>query len=459
MYLGLDLGTTNIKAVIADARGQILSSSSAPVQLFTLENGRVEQDIDDIWAASLAAISQLDTKRRNAVRAIGVSSQGGAMQVLDQRDRPLGRVISWLDIRGQPFDQQITQKLGPELPRRSGHARSIMALGQLLRLKSESPTLIQPPHHIGFVGDIIVGRLCGRRAHDGTSLSCAILYNPQTKTADPLMLDCAGIGREQLPDLLSVNQPAGTLQPEISHRLGLPEDIRVSPALHDQYASALSLAATEPGDIMLGTGTAWVMLAVSNQLMQPLAGVGFVCTHLVDGMFGQIVSLVNGGSATTWATRLFNISDVDEALNSVPPGCDGVSCSPSFAQGTATFHGLGLAHGPAHMLRAVIEGLCFELARHLKLFAGAGVHAKRLVLCGGAASSRVTPQIIADVTNLPVACANESATSALGAAVIARGLTEPSRPLSQLAKEMHPDFRMITPGLNSKIYRSMAESL
>src|SRR5664280_1717524 len=115
MYLGFDLGTTNVKAVVVDDDGRIVGTGSAPVDRFTTPDDGIEQDIEQIWAATCAVIRQatngLDAA---AIQAVGVSSQGGSLQLLDQRQCPVGRVISWLDSRGQPFDLKITRELGEE---------------------------------------------------------------------------------------------------------------------------------------------------------------------------------------------------------------------------------------------------------------------------------------------------------------------------------------------------------
>ena len=108
MFLGLDLGTTNVKAVVASPEGQVLARGSAPVRLDHLGSGAVEQDIEEIFQARLAAMELVSAAAdTSAVKAIGVSAQGGALQLLDGQDRPVGRVVSWLDARGKPEDERI----------------------------------------------------------------------------------------------------------------------------------------------------------------------------------------------------------------------------------------------------------------------------------------------------------------------------------------------------------------
>jgi len=473
MLLGLDIGTTNVKAVLVEEDGRVVARGSAPVRLIHVENGGVEQDIDEIFSATLGAIAQAGSSADlSAVEAVGVSSQGGALQILDESGRPLGRAISWLDARGDRHSERITREIGSaELARRTGHSRGTMALGQLLRLREERAELLAGHNRISFVGDVIVSRLCGRRAHDATSLSCAVLLNPSTGSVDQDMIERLGIIEAQLPELLSAREPAGGLLEAMARRTSLPAGIPVSPAVHDQYAAALGVGATAAGDVMFGAGTAWVLLAVSDRLMKPAAGAGFVCTHVVEGLYGQILSMVNGGSAVSWAMELTGLGGVshegiDDMLESVQAGSDGLRfwplLVPAGGAGVARgmpgrLAGLRLLHGRAHVLRAVVEGLAMELVRYLGLLSDVGAAAERIIMCGGAAASRVTPQIIADATGLPVECAAESDTSALGAAMIGRGLLEPGTALASISERMVPPARLLEPGPNAGLYQGIAE--
>jgi sugar (pentulose or hexulose) kinase len=324
---------------------------------------------------------------------------------------------------------------------------------------------------IGYVGDCIVGRLCGRRAHDATSLSIAGLLNPSLRRADPEVLGLLKSGEDKLPDLLPATTPAGKLLPQAAHQTGLLPGRPVSPAIHDQYAASVGVGSVGEGDVCLGTGTAWAMVANTGRLAGPVTKGAFVCPHPVEGIYGQMLSMVNGGSSIDWAMSLVGAGgsgprSVDDALEAVPPGSDGLCfwplLSPSGASGPfnepgGRLAGITLSHSANHLIRAVVEGLTCELARHLKFLTDAGLPVRRLVLCGGAAASRVTPQIIADVTDRPVACVGESAPSALGAATIARALVEPDAELADLARKLAPASRTVEPGENVPTYRELLQ--
>ncbi|NOX54826.1 MAG: hypothetical protein GXP27_10390 [Planctomycetes bacterium] len=402
MYLGLDLGTTNVKALVVDDCGHIVSEGTAPVERIHTPEGGVEQNIEQIWDQTCAAIRSAVTGiDATAIQAIGVSSQGAALQWLDGDGQPIGPIISWLDGRGRTFDDKITEELGEDFfADHIGRCRATMAVGQILRLREQSPELFSRPKQIGFVGDVIVGRLCGRRAHDPTSLSIAALLNPSLGRADPQVLAHLGINEDELPELVPVQHAAGRLKVETADCTGLSEGIPVSAAIHDQYAAVLGSGSVSDGDVSLGTGTAWVLVANTGQLSRPITPETFVCPHPVPGLYGQLLSMVNGGSALDWAGKLIgrnNLSgeEIDAVLQTVPPGSDGLCfwplLSPGGPQGTSEsggrLSGITLRHTSRHLLRAVLEGLGCELTRHLGFFTQAGFSVQRLVMTGSPAAS------------------------------------------------------------------------
>jgi xylulokinase len=462
LFLGIDLGTTNIKALLVDRSGKSVSEGSAAAKIHFSPGGAVEQDIEQIWQATLDAMAEAVRKAGGGSRriaGIGVSSQGGAIQVMDAAGNPSGPTIGWQDSRGGPWDKAITERLGRDwFIRRTGFARSAGAIGQVLRLREQGA--MAKGSLLGFAGDIVVGRLCGTRAHDATSLSEPCLLNPTMGGADPEVLDLLGLDPQRLPVLLPADRSAGGLLPEVASRIGAPSGIPVGPAVHDQYAAAIGCNVVRAGDTMLGLGTAWVILAISAAIAPPVAGAALVGRHPVAGLFGQMLSMVNGGSSVTWAARTLNLGDVDIAgidrlASSVPSGSSGVSFRPLLLSAWAgglppgsagRLDGLRLEHSPAHIVRAVIEGLACELGRYLRVMKEGGVEAARLVVCGKAASSAVTPQIIADTVGLDVECARLAETSSLGAAILARKLAEPDADLAALSDAMKPSMRSVKPG-------------
>ena len=468
VYLGIDLGTTNIKAQIVAEDGSVISRGSAPVNIVYGADGAAEQDMEDIWTGTLAAVAQaVSGGHGSRVLAVGISSQGGALQILDAAGHRSGPVIGWQDSRGGPWDRELTARNGCDwFVRHVGMRKGFITSGQILRLREQKA--LPPGFKLSWVGDFVVGRLCGRRAHDGTSLSEAGLYNPSLGREDDDLLALLGIRRELLPDLLPVNRQAGVMLPDIAASVGLPAGIPVGPAVHDQYAATMGCGVVRSGDTMLGAGTAWVLLALSATLDAPAGGIALVCRHPAPDTYGQMLSMVNGGACITWATRLFNrgsmsVKETDALMAGAPPGSGGLRFRPLLSDLGAAgvppatagrIDGLRLGHTPAHVLRALVEGLACELGRYLDMMRQGGVNVRRLVMCGKAATSEITPRIIADTTGLPVDCVAEAETSSLGAAMLARSLVEPHADLLALSDAMKPRSSRIEPGSGADEARS-----
>jgi len=470
-YLGIDLGTTNIKAQIVDEHGAVRWTGSHAVGVRYSPDGGAEQDIGEIWDATVAAVKQATASAAgDSVRAIGISSQGGALQVLDSSGRPFGSVIGWQDTRRSPWDRRLIEWKGADwFGEHTGLSVPGTSAVQILRLREEGG--LPPAFQIGWVGDLVVRSLCGRRAQDVTSLSEAGFLNPHEGKEEAALLEEIGVEPSQLPDLLPVDHAAGTLLPEVAQSLGLPPGIPVGPAVHDQYAAVVGCGAVRPGDTMLGAGTAWVLLAVTRRLDPPVAGPALVGRHPVPGLFGQMLSMGNGGSCISWALRTLalgnlDVGAVDDLISGVSPGCFGLRFRPllmawegyGMPPGAAgRIDGLRLGHTPAHILRALVEGLACELGRCLLMMKRGGVEVERLMMCGKAATSTVTPGIIADTTGLPVDCVSIPETSAHGAAILGRLLVERDGRLAALADRMRPPVRRVEPGGGSAAARAVLE--
>jgi xylulokinase len=462
LFLGLDVGTTNVKAVVLDASGALRAAGSAAVPVHLVGMEGVEQDLGEIQAAVVSALAEAVQgcgPEAARIAAIGISAQGGAMQLIAPDGRPKGPVIGWQDARGIVHGKQALGRRSPRWFQRRVGGQSVTGCpGQVARLTAEGA--IDGQTRIGFVGDRIVGWLCGRPAHEATSLSICFFCNPLTGREDPDVLALVGLSAGRLPDLISARERAGGLLPDVARALGLPAGIPVGPAVHDQYAAAIGCGAVAAGDVMFGAGTAWVLLAVSGRMPRPVEPWSLIGPHPVPGHYGLMVSLGNGGSSFAWVRDTLGLkgageAELDRLVASAPPGSDGLRFRPLLAPitsvrlppGTAgRLDGIQLRHSRAHVMRSVVEGLACELGWSLRDMRQAGVRVNRLVMSGRAAGSAVTPAIVADVLGLPVDTVTQTETSAIGAAVLGRSLVEPQSTLADLASAMRSPVKRIEPG-------------
>jgi sugar (pentulose or hexulose) kinase len=155
---------------------------------------------------------------------------------------------------------------------------------------------------------------------------------------------------------------------------------------------------------------------------------------------------------------------LDDAMATVPPGSDGLSFWPLLSAGVGAnpfdrpggrLAGVGFSHGRNHLLRAVVEGLVCELARHLRQLTDAGIAVERLAMSGAAAASRITPQVLSNVIDCPVACITEASLSAFGASIIARALVEPDVSLVDLSRRLAPASRTVHPDQDGPAYQQL----
>jgi len=438
LYLGIDIGTTNIKALLVDTSGRVVSRETVVVETHRGSGGLAEQCISQIYSATCDAVRRAVGDDGEKINAIGISSQGGSLQLFDDNRRPIGRVISWMDERGRPWDDKLTAELGNEFfLRHIGYHKSGICIGQLKRL-TESGELAKAAG-VGFVGDSIVEKLCGLPAHDATSFAITFLYNPWKNSAAAEILSLTGITGKVLPILMPANSVAGFLTAQAAADMNLRCGIAVCPAVHDQYTASIGAGAVEAGDVCIGTGTAWVLTATTEELCLPVVEGAYVCPHPAGGG-GQLVSLGTGGSAIAMVLEEIgepNASPqrVDELIESAPPGCDGLRCV-ELSNSVIRFEGESQSHTSGHCVRAVVETLAGKLQNYLDEFLRRDMRIERLIMCGKGATSGPVSGIVADITGMEVSRLVEPDVSAYGAALIAACCGQSVESLKQTAMRL-----------------------
>ena len=218
--------------------------------------------------------------------------------------------------------------------------------------------------------------------------------------------------------------------------MGLSAGTLVINGGYDQYCAALGLGAIEAGDLMLSTGTAWVLMAITDQMKFDTESYISPCRHIVPGRFGGMASLETGGVSLDWfKNKVASCSAYEESYEVINeeiekrgPGADGVLFYPHFAGTTCptwsknskgAFLGLTLYHDRYHMARAVMEGVVYEMCMIVDAYRKAGIEIKKIRLAGGASKSPVWTQMIADAVQVPVIVYENADAAAIGAGMIA----------------------------------------
>ncbi len=447
MYvLGVDIGTTSTKAMLADERGRVAAASgNVSYPLLTPGEGRVEQRAQDWWdtfvKASRECLGQVPDPE--AVKAVSFSTQGGSIVFTDGKGEPLSNASVWMDGRGRDYLPDYIETLGE---RHVYHASGwriggAMAMAKLPWYREHEPRLLRDAKKLLTTADYVSFKLTGRYTIDGTNAAMTQLYNIQTEDWDETILDAAGISRDLLPEPVRPGEPLGTLTEEAAAALGLPRSVLVVAGAHDQYCAATGSGALNDGDILLSTGTAWVALGISEKLIFDDEGYIGVGRHVLPGLYGALVSVPTAGVGLEWLRNGFapqrlaegeltreSFAMIDrEAAGRRQKAKElyfyphfGGSGYPRWSRGSrSSLMGLRLEHDFYDVALAVMEGVAFDVNLVLEAFAEKGMTGKRLKLLGGASKSPLWTEIVSAVTGLPIDKYTEANVACMGAACLA----------------------------------------
>lgn len=440
--LGIDLGTTAVKLglfAVADGRQLALAVREYPLQ--TPHDRWAELDAEVYWQAIVAGMAELRRQApAAAVAAIGLSSQGQTFVVLDEADRPLRPAIVWLDTRGEAQCRRLLAELGADAYRRhtgTAFPQPISSAPKLMWLAEHEPATWRRIRHVAMLPEFIGHRLTGRYACDPCNLGSSGLLGEDGWWDDALRV--AGTPREWFGDVVPTGGLVGTLTPAAAAALGLPPGLPVGSGSNDQLTGAVGVANVRPGILSGAIGTAMALVATLPGAGGPAAPRLAAHAHAVPGLRFALTFAMTTGILLRWYRDKFGGGQsYDELLARaaiVPPGADGLTFLPHFSGiATPTFDatvkggltGLTLAHGPEHVVRALIEAVAFTVRDALELL-GESYPTRWEVLrvLGGATRSPLWLQLIADVSGLPVerpACHEAAVFGAALAGGVAGGL-------------------------------------
>lgn len=425
-FLGIDVGTTAVKAAIFNATGKLLRVAARPYKLLTPRPGWAEQDPDD-WIRCLRACAREVTRGKGQkVEAVGLSSQGGTMVLLDGEGQPLCRALTWLDTRPERLAEDI-------IPGHAAHdvykttgwsSLAALPLAKLFWLREHRAALMRRCRHIAFTGDYVLLRMTGRQAIDPSSAAITQLYDFAKGEWCDLYLRATGITREMLPVIEPSADVVGGLSSQFARSLNLRPGTPVITGAHDQYASAFGIDASRPGHAMLATGTAWVQLAISAYPALTADERISVSPAAFGGRWGALKAVSFAGASLNWLRGLCQLpgfKELDAAASVAGRGANGLRFIPArtFASERGLFFGLDLSHSRGDMARAIMEGVAAATAANLEDLARVTGRVRRVVFTGGATQSKAWPRIVADASGRTIRVIPEFESACAGTARLA----------------------------------------
>ncbi|MFD7067955.1 FGGY family carbohydrate kinase [Streptomyces sp. NPDC059913] len=398
-YIGIDVGTSVVKAAAFDARGRTLAVESRPVGL-SIHDGCVEQDMDEVYGAVGEVLAALST---DGVEFAGLTGQGDGVWLVDAAGLPVRKAISWMDGRAHELvDGWLADGVFETVYRRTGGAMFPGCPGPVLAwLDRHEPAALDAAKAALYCKDMVFQRLTGVRATDVSDASMPFL-SPVTRAYDPEVLDALGLAHRAAL-LAPVSDPVATGT--------LPSGLRVSNGPYDLPACALGAGVTRPGDGLLIVGTCLAALAATDRIDLTGEPAGLHISTDQPGHWLRAMPAMVGTAALDWVLTTTGVrhAEVDALLAATPPGANGVRVLPYFAPSgerapfveprlRAELTGVSLETTPADLIRAVCEGIGFA-ARHCLEAAGL---TGTLALCGGGTRSPAWMRLFADVLGRPV---------------------------------------------------------
>jgi xylulokinase len=479
MYLGLDLGTSELKAVLLADDQRIAGAAHAPLSLSRPRPLWSEQSVGQWREALDSVMRQLGAShgaQLRGVRAIGLSGQMHGAVVLDTNDVALRPAILWNDGRSAAQCAALSAAV-PALAAITGNlAMPGFTAPKLLWLREHEPGLFARIRRVLLPKDWLRLELGGEAVSEMSDASGTLWLDVARRDWSDELLAACGLDRTQMPRLVEGNQIAARLRPELAARWGLPGGVPIAGGAGDNAASAVGMGLVNPGQGFVSLGTSGVIFVVSDGFRpRPQHAVHAFC-HALPQRWHQMSVMLSAASAVSWAVRTFGFaseaallqiaSEIDaERTESAPlflPYLSGERSPHNNAGAQGVLFGLTQRHGPADIAYAVAEGVGFGLRDGLDTLQrpdGA------LALVGGGARSAWWSQLLADTLQLPLFLAEGGETGgALGAARLAwladggqlesvctvpqmRQLFEPDAARAAALARRHARFRQLYPAL------------
>jgi xylulokinase len=440
--IGVDIGTSSVKAIAVTSDGRLLAHSWVEHPMHRPRPGWAENDADDWFDGSVNAIRQLleGGLRPDGARGIGFVSQRDPMVLLGDDLRPLTPAISWTDRRTEREAHELVQRFGqPWLMQHTGVIPIAgLTLPIVLWTRRHLPDVWARTRRLLFAKDYVLLRLTGRAETDVTMPSRSILNELATDDWSPVVCDACGIDRAMLPPI--VNRPwerFDELSAAAAELTGLPAGLPIAAGGGDDQSAALGAGAIEDHDLCAGTGTSSDWRCVQPACVPDTEGHADVARHVVQDKWILAVTIESTGSSLRWFRDAFPDPDVGlrgyqalmEQAQDVPAGADGLLFlpfvdgarrAPRYVDGaTGSFHGIVSGHTRAHFVRAILEGIAFQYPRTLALIAPSRPRTQPIAMVDAETRGAVWNQIKADVTGVPITTPQIFESAALGAVALA----------------------------------------
>lgn len=436
--MGIDIGTSSVKAALLERSGKLAGAVGKKYGISIPALGWAEQDPEEWWEAAKAAVAEVLRVcgvTGGQVKGIGFSGQMHGLAALDKDGKPVCPAIIWMDQRSGPESAEIHKMMEEH-----GLSRLLMnrpipgtLICTLFWLKRHEPALLEKIRWVMLPKDYLRYRLCGEVFTDETDASASLAFSVAERRWCGELLEKLGIDPAIFPPVAKPWDMCGKTTPLAAAETGLLPGTPIAAGGADSAMQLVGNGVISPGSYACNIGTGAQILAAADCPVydEKLRSQTF-CHAAKDTWYLQCGTL-NGGSALNWlkGQALQNQADFETFLKpaeAVPAGSEGLLFLPYLAgernphldpDAKGIFFGLAMKHGQGHLIRAVMEGVAYNLYECMEIMKQLGLPVSRLIASGGGAKGQLWRQILADMFGLPVYTTETTEEACTGAAMMA----------------------------------------
>jgi xylulokinase len=440
MYLGIDIGTSSVKAVLVDQRGAIAAQAAAVLDVSRSAPGFSEQDPESWWLATVAAVRALPPLARASVQAVGLSGQMHGATLLDAKDRPLRPAILWND--GRSANECL------ELERREPNSRAItgnimmpgFTAPKLLWVSRHEPEIFARTACVLLPKDYVRLKLTGEKVSDLSDASGTAWLDVGQRDWSGALLEATGLTRAHMPRLVEGTSPTGALLAAAAEQLQLPQ-IVVAGGGGDNAASAVGLGVVSPGQAFLSLGTSGVLFVVTDRFRPNPDRAAHAFCHCLPNRWHQMSVMLSAASVLDWVAQLTGQSDLPRLVGAARqrglsrhspfflPYLSGERTPYNDANCRGVFFGITADTSAADLTGAVLEGVALAFADGMDVLLEKGGSIGDISVTGGGARLPYWGELLAAALNRPLTYRlGGEVGAALGAARLARIALSGERP-------------------------------
>jgi len=472
--LGIDVGTTGVKALLVDSTGRVVAGSIERHEMRTPRPLWVEQEPEDWWKGAVASIWTVMRKAKvdsEQIVGVGLTGQMHGLVLLDSEGKVLRPCILWNDQRSAPQCDAMTERIGKE--------RLIALTGNVLLpgftapkiewVRQNEPKVFRRARRLLLPKDFIRFKLTGEYKSDVADASGTLLMDVKNRRWSDEMIEELRIPYEWLPEVTESVEVSASVSVKGSRSTGLKERTPVVGGAGDQAAQAVGSGTVRDGMTSITIGTSGVVFAASERYAFERDGRLHAFCHAVPGRWHLMGVMLSAGGSLKWLSDTFGKSSYDRLTSDaskVPAGSEGLIFLP-YLSGERTPHpdphargvllGLSHRHTRAHITRSVIEGVTFGLRDMLELVRACDIKASEVRASGGGAKSKLWLQVLADTFDCGVAKLRVDQGAAYGGALLAGVGVDMFGSVDEACDRCVRVASHVRPGKDAKVYERYYE--